>query len=82
MCDRQRRFHSQPLGNLLRATRMVLFFVKKVIIVDMLVSGSPVMLLAKLNTSTTVLVLIFGSDVVKFISNVRLSTGGVLGMNS
>lgn len=82
MCDRHRRFHSHPLGKLLRAIRIVLFFVNNVVVIDVLVSGSPVILLANLKTSTTILVLMFGSDVVNFISNVRLSTGGVLGIKS
>lgn len=82
MCDQGRRCESGPLGKLLRATRIVLFFVKTVVVVDVLVGRDPIILLAKLKTSTTILVLMFGSDVVKFISNVRLSTGGVLGINS
>lgn len=80
--DTGRGLGSQPVGNFVRMLRMLIFFVKNVIVITVVISGSPTALFTKLNTSTTVLVLIFGSDVLNFITNVRLSTGSVVHPNS
>ncbi len=72
----------RPLRKLVRKLRILLFFIKKVVIMTILVSGSPAILLAKLKTSTTMLVLVFGSDVLNFITNFRLTRGGVVRLKS
>lgn len=82
VCGQGRSLGGGPLGNFVRLLRMTIFFVNFVLVVDVLVNGSPAALFTKLNTSTTVLVLIFGSALLKFMTNVRLSTGSVLHPNS
>lgn len=76
--DRRRGLGGRPLGKMCRVVGLVIVYMKIVVVIDALVSGSPIGVLAKLNTSTTVLVLIFGSAVVKLMTKIRLSTGSVL----
>lgn len=78
VCSKGRSVGGHPVGKFVRILRMLLFFIKKVMVVTVVIGGSPTDLFTKLNTSTTVLVLIFGSSVLNFMTNVRLSTGSVI----
>ncbi len=80
--DRRRGLGSHSLGKFCRVIGLITVYINIVIVVDALLSGDPVTVLAKLKTNTTVLVLIFRSAVGKLMTNMRLATGSVLHPNS
>lgn len=77
-----RRLRGHPVGNFVRVFRIVFSYITVVIVVSVLVGGSPLGLVAKLNTFTTMLVLVFGSAVLNFITKMLLSRGSVIRVNS
>lgn len=74
--------HQVPVGDFIRLVGLFAFFVNVIMSVSVLTGRSPIVFLDKLKITANFIVLMFGSAVLNFITNVRLSTGQVVALGS